>query len=34
MVHDLDVHMVDQLVAVRGNEIVDVIPVVARGRLV
>ena len=28
------VNMVDQLVAVRGNEIVDVIPVVARGRLV
>ena len=28
------VNMVDQLVAVRGNEIVDVIPVAARGRLV
>tara|TARA_B100001093_G_scaffold513467_1_gene585465 strand:+ start:874 stop:1959 length:1086 start_codon:yes stop_codon:yes gene_type:complete len=28
------VNMVDQLVAVRGNEIVDVIPVAARGKLV
>ncbi len=28
------VNMVDQLIAVRGNEIVDVLPVAARGRLV
>ena len=28
------VNMVDQLVAVRGNDIVDVLPVAARGRLV
>ncbi|MEM7290413.1 MAG: D-TA family PLP-dependent enzyme, partial [Pseudomonadota bacterium] len=28
------VNMVDQLVAVRGGEIVEVIPVAARGRLV
>ena len=28
------VNMVDQLVAIRGNEIVDVIPVAARGMLV
>jgi D-serine deaminase-like pyridoxal phosphate-dependent protein len=28
------VNMVDQLVAVRGDEIVDVIPVAARGKLV
>ncbi|MEM8652953.1 MAG: D-TA family PLP-dependent enzyme, partial [Pseudomonadota bacterium] len=28
------VNMVDQLIAVRGNEIVDVIPVEARGKLV
>ncbi|HAG24349.1 MAG TPA: alanine racemase, partial [Alphaproteobacteria bacterium] len=28
------VNMFDQLVAVRGNDIVDVLPVAARGRLV
>jgi D-serine deaminase-like pyridoxal phosphate-dependent protein len=28
------VNMVDQLIAVRDNEIVDVLPVAARGRLV
>jgi hypothetical protein len=28
------VNMVDQLIAVRNNEIVDVLPVAARGKLV
>jgi D-serine deaminase-like pyridoxal phosphate-dependent protein len=28
------VNMVDQLIAVRGGEIVDVLPVAARGKLV